>query len=227
MELHIGDKGPEVGKLQEDLGKLGYYHGRMDREYGRITESAVREYQRQRFVTGTVDEVTLGAIARDVAVPHPIASVVEIPHGLDNVARVFGQIQYVNAEGGRIKITNGWSEDNTVAIFLPVVGKEIVHKKLADVFFEVFEQVQRQGLSSEVRQFAVWAPRHKMNDPSKPLSLHSWAIACDVNWSENPPGHPSRIHPGVVQIFEAAGFTWGAKFHSNPDPMHFQWATGV
>jgi hypothetical protein len=225
MKLRIGDKGPEVGKLQEDLARLGFYHGRVDRDFGRITESALKEFQRRKFVTGVADTKTIEAISWDVATPRPAMAPPKRPQGIKEVSEVFGNIEYVDVDGGRIKIVNGWTDESIRSVTLPVIGKEQVHRLLVDVFFEVLIQAQNQGLAEEIRQFAVWSPRHKMHDSGRPLSLHSWGIACDINWSENPPGHASRIHPGIVSLFETAGFYWGANF-SHPDPMHFQFATG-
>lgn len=227
MALHFGDQSTEVIRLQEMLSRCGFYLGRIDGSFGRLTESAVREFQRKKFVTGIADDSTLSALSEMSLLPFLSTPAVPRPENMEEVKEIFGEIQFVDSDGGRIKITNGWAEENVVSVRLPIVGKEMVHRKLVPIFQEVFEQIQRQGLADEVRQFAVWSPRHKMNDPKRELSLHSWAIACDVNWSENPPGQASKLHPGIVSVFEAAGFFWGARFQSKIDPMHFQFATGI
>lgn len=54
-------------------------------------------------------------------------------------------------------------------------------------------------------------------------SLHSWAIAIDVNASENPLGKTPVLSEGFVKCFTDAGFDWGGKW-KRPDGMHFQLA---
>lgn len=62
-------------------------------------------------------------------------------------------------------------------------------------------------------------------------SLHSWALAWDI--FRTAPGIPppggvytpdAALHPVFVQVFEAAGFTWGGRFR-RPDQPHFEWAS--
>jgi hypothetical protein len=55
-------------------------------------------------------------------------------------------------------------------------------------------------------------------------SYHAYGAAVDLNWGSNPMGAPLRtdIPSGVVQLWESHGFTWGGRWTSRPDPMHFQ-----
>lgn len=65
---------------------------------------------------------------------------------------------------------------------------------------------------------------------SHQLSMHSYGIAIDLDPQRNPLGTKWRDDKGmtplpVVQIFERAGWTWGGRWTSRPDCMHFQAAT--
>jgi hypothetical protein len=53
------------------------------------------------------------------------------------------------------------------------------------------------------------------------MSLHSWAIAIDVNAFENGLGVTPKLSPRFVKCFTDNGFTWGGTWQRK-DGMHFQ-----
>lgn len=55
----------------------------------------------------------------------------------------------------------------------------------------------------------------------KSMSLHSWAIACDVNAATNGLGKKPTLTKSFVKCFTDAGCDWGGTW-SRPDGMHFQ-----
>lgn len=55
------------------------------------------------------------------------------------------------------------------------------------------------------------------------MSVHSWAIAIDLNAFENGLGKPPKFSAGFVKCFTDAGFEWGGKW-KRQDGMHFQLA---
>lgn len=55
----------------------------------------------------------------------------------------------------------------------------------------------------------------------KSPSLHSWAIAIDVNAQENGLGKKPVLSADFVNCFTSSGFDWGGVW-SRPDGMHFQ-----
>lgn len=56
------------------------------------------------------------------------------------------------------------------------------------------------------------------------ISVHSYALAIDLNAAENPLGAVPKMDAGIVKCFEDAGFVWGGRWHK-PDGQHFQWVT--
>lgn len=55
-------------------------------------------------------------------------------------------------------------------------------------------------------------------------SLHSWAIAFDVNAATNGLNKKPTLSAGFVKCFTDAGFEWGGFWKKPVDGMHFQLA---
>ena len=55
-------------------------------------------------------------------------------------------------------------------------------------------------------------------------SLHSWAVAVDLNAAWNGLGKDPVLTPGFVKCFTDAGFDWGGEW-ARKDGMHFQLKT--
>lgn len=55
------------------------------------------------------------------------------------------------------------------------------------------------------------------------MSLHSWAIAIDLNAFENGLNQTPKLSPEFVKCFTDAGFDWGGTW-ARKDGMHFQLA---
>ena len=53
-------------------------------------------------------------------------------------------------------------------------------------------------------------------------SLHSWAIAIDINAFENQMFTNGKLTKKFVDCFKSAGFEWGGDWPKRKDPMHFQ-----
>jgi hypothetical protein len=219
----VGDQGETVAEIQENLEVIGFDPGPIDGIFGGKTRRAVGQFQRRHLVTGIVDAHTRAKLAQAaIAEKERQKMTVTVPSGLAEIEDTFGKLEFEEAEGGFVVVTNDWAKDNLITTRLPIVGKVAVHKLLAGVFRDVLGELDTQRLGDEIRQFGVWSTRHKMHNPSRGLSSHSWAIACDINWAENPVGRVGAIDPRIVAAFENRGFRWGGRWRTRDD-MHFQY----
>ena len=83
--------------------------------------------------------------------------------------------------------------------------------------------LERRGLSRIVDRAdyaGCYAPRRIPGSGS--LSLHAWGLAIDLNAAANPRLRGSRQDRRLVAAMEDAGFTWGGRWPTVPDPMHFE-----
>ena len=77
-----------------------------------------------------------------------------------------------------------------------------------------------RGLTKELKTWdGVFEVRRKVGLLS--LSLHSWAIAVDVNQAENQLNMIPKLSPEFVKCFTDCGFDWGGTW-KRKDGMHFQ-----
>jgi len=164
-----------------------------------------------------------------------VSTVVKPPNGLGEIRATFGDIyRYVGADG---TLDLQWHTEYVTRLVVPFpmvlcwdhstqVSKIACHKKMADVFSHVFEQVRANGLEARVRSFGgcfAFRPKRTGNK----LSTHCWGIAIDLNPETNGLGTEGDMDPAVVEIFRQAGFKWGGDWEaSGRDPMHFQYCTG-
>lgn len=77
-----------------------------------------------------------------------------------------------------------------------------------------------RGLAKELKTWdGVFVIRSKRGLLT--LSLHSWAIAVDVNRAENDLGMKPKLSSAFVKCFTDCGFEWGGLW-KRLDGMHFQ-----
>ncbi len=146
----------------------------------------------------------------------------QIPCGIDEIIAVFGDID-----------DDDFERENIVLFELPypllyrsnVVTKSRAHRLAVPHFERALSEIERAGLIHEARNYSgIYNPRRK-RDSAWP-STHHWGIAIDLEAATYPLGSKKRMPDRVIEIFEAAGFTYGGNFRRRPDPMHFQLCSG-
>ncbi|MGH7791446.1 MAG: M15 family metallopeptidase [Thermodesulfobacteriota bacterium] len=157
------------------------------------------------------------------------------PNGLEEILSTFGNIFQFMTDDGRLD--PHWESKHLGRAPLPFpmalswdlsqgVTKLYCHKKLVEIFPEVFAKIEKKGLKSKIRTFGG-CYNYRPKRTSGKLSTHSWGIGIDLNPETNPQGRPGDMHPGVVEIFREFGFKWGGDWSGkSKDPMHFQFCTG-
>lgn len=219
----MGDRGETVTEIQQLLEELGIDPGPIDGVFGQKTKRAVVAFQYRHLVTGIVDAHTRAKLLQAAIAERERQKMhVTVPSGLAEIESTFGAIEWEEAEGGFVAVTNDWADRHIITTRLPIVGKVQVHKLLAGLFRDVLGELDTLRLGDEIKQFGVWSTRHKMHNPSRGLSSHSWAIACDINWADNPVGRVGKMDPKIVKAFEDRGFRWGGRWRTRDD-MHFQY----
>jgi D-alanyl-D-alanine carboxypeptidase-like protein len=107
---------------------------------------------------------------------------------------------------------------------VPILGTVTCHRALIPRLRAALGELARRGLSGLVDpgDFAgCYAPRRIQ--PRGQLSLHAWGLAVDLNASRNPFRGRSHQDRRLVRTMEKHGFTWGGRWPTRPDPMHFEY----
>lgn len=100
--------------------------------------------------------------------------------------------------------------------------KIFINKDFLPVLEKALKNLISRGLTEELKTWdGVFIIRQKRGLTS--LSLHSFAIACDVNAFENQLNQKPKLSTGFVKCFTDAGCEWGGTWQ-RLDGMHFQLA---
>ncbi len=152
----------------------------------------------------------------------------------------FGQFRYRELSGGRIEIDPQWIAANIVTITLPGLNQRVqVNKGAADNFIKAFNYIKNGTAVVNGRQVSLlslvktmdgtFVTRHVNWNPSRGLSNHSWGTAIDINASSHYVGlridPNSTTDPNAIlwrKAFQPAGFSWGNRYSTGPDSMHFE-----
>jgi len=100
-----------------------------------------------------------------------------------------------------------------------------VNHVIADEVDRVCKLLWKEGLWPRLRTYDGGYAFRAQRGSSTKMSLHSYGAALDFNAESNQLGTAGDMDPGVVQLFESCGWTWGGRWR-RPDPMHFNFASG-
>ena len=155
------------------------------------------------------------------------------PVGRDAIFELYGDPTPLVGEDGHV--SSIW-EARMVPVRLPgplplgwdenVFARSVrVHQTIDDVVRETFDALVVHW--SSLRTYDGGYVWRTQRGSSKKLSMHSFGAALDFNAATNRQGSPGNMHPSIVAVFEAHGWTWGGRFReSRVDPMHFQFGSG-
>lgn len=105
--------------------------------------------------------------------------------------------------------------------FIP--KKVYCNKLLVKPLEQAFRNIINAGFAHIIKSWdGCWNIRLKRG--GRTWSLHSWAIAIDLNAAENCFGCKPKLSTEFVKCFTDAGFEWGGTW-TKPDGMHFQLKT--
>jgi hypothetical protein len=122
-----------------------------------------------------------------------------------------------------IRIDPHWLGRNIVTRRVPILGAVTCNRRLIPPLRRAQRALERRGLARVVDRAdyaGCFAPRRIPGSGS--LSLHAWGLAIDINAAANPRLGESRQDRRLVRAMEDAGFTWGGRWPTVPDPMHFE-----
>ncbi len=157
------------------------------------------------------------------------------------IGDVFGKLEYTPWFGtGGIYITNQWDIENLDTIYVsqlvgtptwyhdfPHDGNVIIHNKIARQFKMLWHAWEKAGVLTQVVSWGGSYASRKVRGSWFYLSSHTYGIAFDINYQENPFGEtPAQKgeHGCVYDLVPIAlehGFYWGGHF-CQPDGMHFE-----
>lgn len=152
----------------------------------------------------------------------------------------FGRMQVADGKIIRVTMPNNsvitgamWeARFMTSAKNLPLIGHAYINKVIEDPLRWLLGEWEKEG-GYTIEQFGCFSPRAKATNPDA-ISLHSPAIAFDINPKKNPLSPADKPQLLITNIPDRwfalarlAGFTCGRDFKGRKDPMHFQYAAGV
>lgn len=117
-----------------------------------------------------------------------------------------------------------WDVPSDINNAIPALPNKIYCNKLMVAPLEkAFRNLIKAGLAKELKTWDGCFNIRKARGLSS-MSLHSWAIAVDLNAAWNGLGKTPTLSARFVKCFTDAGFDWGGTW-ARKDGMHFQLST--
>ena len=139
---------------------------------------------------------------------------------------LIGAMSFRILKNGFIEPDPAWVAANIASGEVPLLGHVTCHRLVFPQLAAALDEIVRTGLDRLIDPDdygGCYVPRFVERDPTRPLSMHAFGLAVDLNVSGNHFGTKGRMDPRVVRVFERWGFAWGGRW-SPPDPMHFELA---
>ena len=165
----------------------------------------------------------------------------QAPDGIKDIIAHYGD-PGIQIENGTWTVSGAWEYANCTTIqhaLLPL-GKLYVHRFIAQPTLSVLDRWLariKAGDPYKLRTMGCFCPRAQRGSAGIVMSLHTLAIAWDVNADTNrlispcAPQSAERAQKDIPDAWIAdartEGFFWGGDFERRFDPMHFQLATGA
>ena len=123
--------------------------------------------------------------------------------------------------GDPVSETNLILWDVPAELEIGVIPKRLYcNKDIIQPLTKVFRLLIRTGFVDEIKTWnGCFNLRNKTKGKSP--SLHSWAVAIDINAAWNGYGKVPKLSQDLVKCFDTCGFDWGGLWKI-PDGMHFQ-----
>jgi hypothetical protein len=141
-----------------------------------------------------------------------------------DLKRRFGEVAVRLPFGGDwVQLDPAWVRRNIVSRRVPVLGAVTCNRAMLPALRKALAEVERRGLRRLIDPgdyAGCYAPRRIPS--SGALSLHALGLAVDLNASTNAQYTRGEQDPRLVRIMERHGFTWGGRWPTAPDPMHFE-----
>ena len=104
--------------------------------------------------------------------------------------------------------------------------KIFINKDFKNKLYNAFKELETNNLQSEIKTFDGCFQQRTVRG-SDMISLHSWAMAIDINASTEKLGQvKSTLSPKFIEIMLKNGLFWGGNYKGRKDPMHFSLYNG-
>jgi D-alanyl-D-alanine carboxypeptidase len=135
----------------------------------------------------------------------------------------FGEFSYRPASGRDVFEDPAWSQENIVTEAVPILGRINCHRAVLPAIDGAMRELEQRNLAGLVDPSGYrgcWVP--SLITPGGGVSRHSWGVALDINFTDNPTGLASSADPRLIEVMDRWGFISGANYLV-PDPGHFEY----